>query len=110
MSKAEEALTIKDFAKGRKFRVLREGCYIWGWQPILGGAQGAKHVLAVGEIIECLGMAYSGGSDGVHMVQFKAKDDQTGVDMWGSQFHPHEGFMWGGMPPLPGYVEPVEEA
>lgn len=58
--------------KGARYRVLKPGARLTGWKPIAPWTQaGASVALEPGDVLEYLGMQYSGGSDGIDVHAFR---------------------------------------
>jgi hypothetical protein len=93
-----------DFRAGQRWRVIKEGAYLWGWQPCGPGAQqGWRQTLAVGTILTCSGSSMSSG-DGVPIVKWA---DEHGKPLAGDcEFQPAIGSMWSSAP-ADGYLEIV---
>lgn len=79
------------YEAGTFHKVLRPSELWWQYpiEPYVYGFR--KNVLAIGDVIECTGYGYSGGSDGIQLPKFKTWDqiDQRWV---AAEFHPNS---WG---------------
>lgn len=94
--------TIDQYARGRRFRVVRPGASIRGLVPDRGAYRGWTQTLRVGDVIECLGFGRGWGSDpgyGVHWTTEVAwaagatfaEFFPSAGGMW--QYHPQDGFL-----------------
>lgn len=99
-----------DWAKGRAFRVIKEGAYLDGLTLVpdvhYTAHQGWRHHLAVGDVITSLGVTPGWGSDpgyGVHWTCDAVVKD--GVSH--AEFKPSAGNIWS-FHPVDGFLEPVE--
>lgn len=91
------------FRAGQRWRVIKAGGSLFGWQPCPGGQQGWRQDLAVGTVITCNGRSMSGG-DGVPIIKWS---DENGKPLAGDcEFHPQTGGMWASAP-ADGYLELV---
>jgi hypothetical protein len=90
------------YAPGAKFRVIKEGARLTGWQPAGPSShRGWRQDLHIGDVIECTGVGPGWGSDPGFGVEFKVPGVNS-VD-----FQPSVGGIWN-YRPAPGYLEPVE--
>jgi hypothetical protein len=96
-----------EYAPGRRFRVVREGLKLTGWQPKPGYQQGWGQDLHVGDVITCLGWGPGWGSDPGYGIEWTSEEAEkvraNSLDTW-----PSVGGAWGYRPPV-GYLEPIEE-
>ena len=94
------------YAKGKKYRVIKDGCRLTGMKPIAPYTQqGWAKRLAVGDVITCGGSSMTCG-DGVPAMKWL---DENGK--WLASdclFEPVDGGMWGGQVPKDGYLEEVK--
>lgn len=94
-----------DYTKGSRWRVVRAGAQLWGWEPIAGGFQGWGRDLVVGRILTCAGSSMTSG-DGVPAIKWlDEKGAMLAVDCC---FKPVKGGMWGGQVPEDGFLERIE--
>ena len=83
------------YKAGERYRVIRDGCKLFGMTPIHGGHQGWSMRLAKGEIITCQGKSMTFG-DGVPVVKWA---DANGKFLAADcEFHPSTGGMWSQRP------------
>jgi hypothetical protein len=98
-------MRARDYKKGQRYRVIREGARLRGMQPVGPHTQqGWRRELEVGDVITCLGTSMTFG-DGVPAVKW---GDEDGA--WLANdciFSPASGGLWGGQPPADGYLEEV---
>jgi hypothetical protein len=95
------------YAKGKKFRVVREGAKVQGMQAKQGYHQGWSRPLAIGEVVESKGFEWGWGSDPGQEVHFIVDDIPSGVSC--IEVGPlHYGPMtaW----PQDGYLEEITES
>jgi len=81
--------TQHPYAKGGRYRIIKDGARLWGWKPITGGWQGWGRAVPVGEVLTCKGWRPGMGSDpGPDIVQW---EDPVGTFV---EFHPSAGKGW----------------
>jgi hypothetical protein len=92
----------EDYPAGRKFRVVREGGYLFGMAPLgsTGGFTGTRRDLHVGDVIETTGFGAGWGSDPGYGIHFKDAEAR-----W-AEFKPSTGGAFA-YQPAPGYLEPL---
>jgi hypothetical protein len=88
------------YMPGKKFRVIKEGARLTGWERKHGYFKGWARDLEVGEVVESLGYGPGIGSDPGYGIHFKVPD------MSFVEFSPSQGGVFN-YHPLDGYLEPV---
>jgi hypothetical protein len=93
----------RQFVRGDRYRVVREGCYLRGMRPIGPGVESLwRRELGAGDVITCAGVAMTAG-DGVPVVQWL---DEDGTRLANDcEFQPDDGRTWGSMP-VEGFLLP----
>lgn len=91
------------YEKGKRYRVVKEGCRLWGMKPTAPYCQqGWSKKLSVGEIITCAGYSMTCG-DGILALKWNDENGQwiandclfqpiKGHEIWSTQ-EPEEGFL-----------------
>jgi hypothetical protein len=107
MRDPEEKPSIGErYAKGKKFRVIREGAVVTGMQAMRGYHQGWQRPLAVGEVVESKGFEWGWGSDPGQEVHFIADGIPPGVsfiEVGPRRYGPMSAW------PMDGYLEEITE-
>jgi hypothetical protein len=95
---------LKDFVRGRRFVVIKDGARISGMKPSGPYVQsGFSLPLHRGDILTCAGESMTMG-DGVYAVKWL---DAAGKYICNDAiFSPYVGGMWGGLRPDPAYLVP----
>jgi len=94
------------YAKGKKFRVIKEGAKVQGMQAMPGYHQGWQRPLAVGDVVESRGFEWGWGSDPGQEVHFIVDGVPSGVsfiEVGPLQFGPMSSW------PQDGYLEEIKE-
>lgn len=95
------------FAPGGRFRVVRTGARLVGWQSMHGGFRGWVQELEVGDEIVCTGYGPGMGSDpgyGVEFTSEKSMADRASK----CEFWPTVGGTWAYHPDV-SFIETVEQ-
>jgi len=62
------------YAPGRRFRVTREGAWLGGMVPELGGYRGWRQQLQIGDLLTCTGYGPGFGGDPGYGIEFTSAE------------------------------------
>jgi hypothetical protein len=96
-----------EYAPGRRFRVVKEGLRLSGWQPKPGYQQGWGQTLHVGDVVTCLGYGAGWGSDPGYGIEWTTEEAKA-AHAFSLDTSPSVGGAFDYRPPM-GYLEPIEE-
>ena len=97
-----------EYAPGKRFRVIAEGCSLHGMVVMgPGWNQGWKQTLYVGDVIECTGFGQGWGSDPGYGVEWTSEESKA-ANAHSVDFYPEVGIPFL-CHPRPGFIEEVPE-